>query len=134
MASCSAENESYKYSFRLPLLNSCESYANKKLRELSRQSGYVFEIVKYDEVLPSHPDMVGYIELKSNHIQRNILASDIGSVIVNCYPRTVSTVNKVGDYSGKVSDVIELNERMGIEKSYIVDVGDKIEIHYRLDK
>lgn len=119
-----------EYIYRFPLLKNCESIAKQKLDSFAEKSAFDYRIVKFDDKLASHPDLVGYVELFSNKIEEPFLEMDVNSFAITCYPNTWLSVAKDAEFANSFAERYQVLDRLDVKERYVVDMGNQIRIYY----
>ncbi len=114
----------------VPLLKECDAHVKTVLGRIPASMEVSHSITYVDEVLPSHPNVVGYVEMRSPRGDKNRLIAIANSFRTQCYPESRSEIDvKASDAGRKLLDALELFRIAGAENRYIVDAGDRLLIY-----
>lgn len=114
------------------VLRECKEQALDYLSAMPKESGLSFDYVPFDYEVPSHSEVVGYINLKSKYEKAKDLDVYVNRLWLDCYPVTTSKIamNKEG-YLEEVLYAIESDQRLGVKKHYIKIEDGEVIMHFK---
>jgi hypothetical protein len=106
-------------SYSVPLLKECEQTAENYMSRLADRFNLSYKLVKFDQVLPSHPEIIGYIDVRSDTQDSAALEGKVNALILDCYPISKIRIDGGPDMGDELVRILEENRRLGL-KSYVV--------------
>jgi len=122
----SEHNKSVNEFISVPVLEECEGFVLDFFSTLRRQHGVNYTYNKFNIILESHKEIIGYIKVKKSDSRKVNLLPKFMLLKSQCYPVVSYRVSRNHPYAFTVIErkIIE-NEKNGITNNYIVlDNGD----------
>lgn len=121
-------NEMYKSKITIPLLKECKDFTNQYLQSIN-DNRFTYLFLDIDYILPSSPNIIGFVEIKSEVLSKQELMARANTFIIDCYPESKTTISKHKNDSGEhLMKIISLNDRMN-RYSYIVNTENEIYLY-----
>jgi len=126
-----AETQSYRSVVVYPLISSCVEYARSEMEKKKSEGDFEYEYFEFVRKLDSHPNVIGVLMLKSMTLNRTKLTRLLNSIRNDCHPNSHITIFRDNTNAwAEVSRIIELHNRLGFDKHYIVVTDDEIKIYF----
>jgi hypothetical protein len=116
----------------VPVLSDCVEEAKAKIRAAPDRAPIQRRYVEFDRLLLTHPDVVGYIELKSSEYERERLVALGNGFIAGCDIDTEATFEKSSDDEARrLFQSIRGAENQGAKVIYLVNEEDAVHLFFR---
>lgn len=132
VSGCGNEADVQLSEIKFLVLQECKEQAISYLSSMPKESGLSFDYVSFNYEVPSHSEVVGYINLKSKYEKAKDLDVYVNRLWLDCYPATTSKIamNKEG-YLEEALYAIESDQRLGVKKHYIKIEGGEVIIYFK---
>ncbi len=135
IAGCDGSSIEDNESFKFIVLKECEEHVISYLSSISEDMGLSVEYFPFDFQVPSHSEVVGYIELSSKYEGKEELETYANAVWLDCYPTATERISRGNpDYPSEVFRSVELGEKFGDKSRYFQVGKDEVIIHFRQNK
>lgn len=117
---------------RIPVLVDCESSTKFAIDSTPDRVKYTATYMAFDQLLLSHPNVVGFVEISSQDYDKEFLTNIANGYVSDCHVNMDIPFRK-----GEGSDVslllrgIEASENGAIGKVYLLNYADSIRVLYR---
>lgn len=131
--SCSSEDQSTSVAY-IPFLAGKEQVVKKYIDSLHPGEAVTIDIVKYDNVLWSHPDIVGYIKLTSSKISKEGLITHSNAIFHLIITEGTSLYrSENANPFNSIGRIVESNKQNGFDKNYVIINKDEISVFSRVE-
>lgn len=135
IAGCDSSSIEDNESFKFLVLKECEEYVISYLSSIPEDMGLSIEYFPFDFQIPSHSEVVGYIELSSKYEGEEGLETYANAVWLDCYPTATERISRSNtDYPSEVFKSVELGEKFGDKSRYFQVDKDEVIIYFRQNK
>jgi len=135
IAGCDSSSIEDNESLKFIVLKECEEHVISYLSSIPEDIGLSIEYFPFDFQIPSHSEVVGYIELSSKYEGKEELETYANAVWLDCYPTATKRISRDNpNYPSEVFRSVELGEKFGDRSRYFQVDKDEVIIHFRQNK
>lgn len=113
--------------YRFPLIKECEQEMNGYLQKLEERFDITVSVSKFDQSIPSHPDIIGYVEISGKNQTSFSLESMANTIVLSCYPVASFKFQISDSRSDEIWRTLQRNRTNGY-KNYILEVDGGVEV------